>query len=161
MYVKIERDKVVKFPYALTDLIVDNPYVSFPSNISDEIAADFGVFPVESDKEPVYDSATQFLKAGKLYDESGRWKHEWEIVDISEETLALRAAIQSDNDRRMAKALLSETDWVELPSVVSGNGLSLLNKSDFDLFRAQLRAIVVTKNPELVMPNKPDPEWSA
>ena len=160
MYVKVKQGKVVKFPYALTDLIVENPYTSFPSNISDAIAADYDVYPVISDKEPSYDADTQRLEAGELYDENGQWRHGWKVVDISEEALAAKAAVVLEGKVTRAKNELFLSDWVEMPSVSAGEGPKLANKADFDIYRMQLRTIVVTKNPELVFPNKPDPIWA-
>ncbi len=56
--------------------------------------------------------------------------------------------------KEMAKQLLAETDWSVLPDV------NLQNKAEFEAYRAQLRALIVTPVSNPVWPTEPSPVWS-
>lgn len=53
MYVKIKDNNVEVYPYRDSDLRRDNPDTSFPSVISPDMRAEFGVFPVTRADAPV------------------------------------------------------------------------------------------------------------
>jgi hypothetical protein len=68
-----------------------------------------------------------------------------------------------DENKIIAKTLLKNTDWVEIPSV-SDPSLSphLLNKSEFISYRSDVRAIAVSPVDGFIQwPLKPKESWSA
>lgn len=69
----------------------------------------------------------------------------------------------SEANKSTASTLLTETDWVEMPSVIdSANNPHLLNQADFLAYRSQLRAIAVNPpSTEWTPPEKPTEVWSA
>jgi hypothetical protein len=79
----------------------------------------------------------------------------WETTDIefknppplTEEQLVIRAKYR-------AEQALQESDWAVLPDV------SLVNKAEWETYRATLRSIVINPTPEPVWPTKPAIIWS-
>jgi len=59
-----------------------------------------------------------------------------------------------DECKAKAKQLIAATDWSVLPDV------GLQNKSEFEAYRAQLRALIVTPVANPVWPTEPSPVWS-
>lgn len=59
-----------------------------------------------------------------------------------------------DDCKEKAKQLIAATDWSVLPDV------GLQNKSEFEAYRAQLRALIVTPVSNPVWPTEPSPVWS-
>lgn len=59
-----------------------------------------------------------------------------------------------DDCKAKAKQLIAATDWSVLPDV------GLQNKSEFEAYRAQLRALIVTPVANPVWPTEPSPVWS-
>ncbi len=87
-YVKLALDgSVEQYPYTLTDLIRANRNVSFPSVITPDIVADFGLAPVAPIDPPAIDH-TQNLTRGveKLPDDS--YAETWTVTDASAEERA-------------------------------------------------------------------------
>jgi hypothetical protein len=68
--------------YTLTQLRRDNPAVSFPSTISPETLAEYGVFPVTALARPGFDERTQRLQQSEFYQVDGRWQVHWVVVDL-------------------------------------------------------------------------------
>ena len=87
-YVKASNGVIEKWPYSLDDLRSDNPNVSFPAEIPDELLEDFGVYPVVPAVWPSYDAATH--KRVEMNPEilNGWWIQQWSIVEL---TLAEKA----------------------------------------------------------------------
>ena len=55
MYAKVTGQTVDQFPYSKSNLKADNPNVSFPSNLTLDDAAPYGVVLVTQQADPVYD----------------------------------------------------------------------------------------------------------
>lgn len=111
MYVKIKNGAVNTYPYSLKQLRQDNPNVSFPRPIPDEMLSEYGVYPVAFADEPTITERTQNVDQNaspSLVD--GVWtvgyttsnKSQDEIDDYDE-------AIASSN-RAKRDELLLETD---------------------------------------------------
>lgn len=106
MFVKISADKVVSYPYTMTDLRRENPQTSFPATVSDEILAGYEVYPVKAVTAPKIDFKTHRVESG-VENIGGVWTQVWE-------TLQLPEASATDNVRAHRARLLSETDWMAL-----------------------------------------------
>lgn len=60
-----------------------------------------------------------------------------------------------------AKTLLSETDWVELPSVGdASNALYVVNVAELVAYRNQVRELAVNPVANPVWPAKPETQWN-
>ena len=58
MYVKIANNSVETYPYSVRQLKTDNANVSFPKETSEELLAEWGVYPVTIVEDPTYDKVT-------------------------------------------------------------------------------------------------------
>ncbi len=111
MYAKITNGVVEKYPYSIGDLRKDNKNTSFPAKPSNEMLAEWGVYPVTSTPEPSYDIATQRVVWGTPVLTNGQWTHTWDTVALSsEEQQNIRQAKENDI-RNERNRLLAETDW--------------------------------------------------
>lgn len=73
---------------------------------------------------------------------------------IQQEVDRLIAQQPFEDCKTKAKDLIAATDWSVLPDV------GLQNKSEFEAYRAQLRALIVTPVANPVWPTEPSPVWS-
>jgi hypothetical protein len=73
---------------------------------------------------------------------------------IQDEITRLTLLEPFDECKNKAKRLIAATDWAVLPDV------GLQNKADFESYRAQLRALIVTPVADPVWPTEPEPVWS-
>ena len=62
--------------------------------------------------------------------------------------------INKNTCKSQAKQLLAATDWSILPDV------ALINKSDFETYRAELRELVLNPVANPTFPTEPTPVWS-
>jgi len=74
--------------------------------------------------------------------------------EVNDEIARLVAQQPFDDCKEKAKQLIAATDWSVLPDV------GLQNKSEFEAYRAQLRALIVTPVANPVWPTEPSPVWS-
>lgn len=101
MYVKVKDASVDAFPYSIGQLRKDNPHVSFPSDITDELLAGFDVFPVLATEKPDHNEAThKVVEEAPLKDVEGNWQQSWAVVPLSAGELASNAV----EARAVAKA---------------------------------------------------------
>jgi hypothetical protein len=90
VYVLAPNDVVETYPYTLTDMILDNPTVSFSTSVSDETAARFSVYPVVETPRPEYDPITQNLIWANPDLIDGVWVQTWAIEPATQEEIAQR-----------------------------------------------------------------------
>ena len=113
-YVKTQPDgSLDQYPYTLADLRLQNKSVSWPEVITDEVAADFGVFPVAPAMQPA-DNYTINLKRTAVKESTG-WVEQWIETpatpeQITERTNAKAADVRADRNKRLA-----DCDWTQLP----------------------------------------------
>lgn len=98
VYVLANGDVVQKYPYSLPDLRLDNPSVSFPSDITDELAENFGVYPVEETTRPDFNSETESLVWVNPVLQSGKWIQQWRVDPLPQSEINARL----DNWRQSA-----------------------------------------------------------
>ena len=119
MYVKIKDGVIDRFPYTPSDLMRDNPTISFPHYPSDSLLTEFGMHKVTERNMPTYDRRTQTIKNANTPDLiDGSWTLGWVINQKTDEEIALYDVetenfIRSERDR-----LLRETDWMALSDTV-------------------------------------------
>lgn len=74
--------------------------------------------------------------------------------EVNDEIARLVAQQPFEDCKEKAKQLIAATDWSVLPDV------GLQNKLEFEAYRAQLRALIVTPVANPVWPTEPSPVWS-
>lgn len=104
MYIKIINETPTLYSYS--QLLMDNPQVSFPRNLSNDTLATYGLLPVNFDSRPTFDEKTQYVKESAPYqDANGAWKVSY---TVEQKPLShVEEIIREERNR-----LLSETDWV-------------------------------------------------
>jgi hypothetical protein len=133
MYVKVVDGQASR--YTIAELKAANPNVSFPKNISDEILANYNVFPAIEAECPTYDPAEQ--KAIKNQEPTlvnGAWIYGWTIEPVvGQERVEVwkkkQASVRSKRD-----AMLSDCDWTQLADAP-------VNKEAWATYRQALRDI--------------------
>lgn len=111
-YVKTQDGEVVQYPYHLSSLKRENPEVSFPRNMSDELLASYGIYFVEVQTEPSFDPKTQRVEPSNypvLVD--GVWTITMSVVDMNEEDIEIATSIKSQMQRDERRLRLLDTDW--------------------------------------------------
>jgi hypothetical protein len=106
MYVKVIDGEAVEYPYSLSGLRRDNPNVSFPREISDEILAEYGVFPVVKTEQPA-STTTADPDEGIPVLVDGVWMQVWTMVDVSPEEAEARE--QDEQDKVQSLAVKQDT----------------------------------------------------
>lgn len=81
MYIKINEDSTT-FPYTITMLKLDNPNISFPTQITDEMLSDFNVFPVVN-AVPTFDEYQNVRRSKNPTLVDGVWTIGYIIEDFS------------------------------------------------------------------------------
>ena len=163
MYVKTADGIALVYPYYMDNLIADNPQVSFPALISDEMYAEYDVFPVVVEPNPPYDPATQYIETANLPTLiDGIWVQTKAVVDMTPAQIQARDDRLRGDNKKKAEALLEETDWTTIPDV-SNSGLSdpyLTNAAEFIAYRSDIRKIAVNPPVVAVWPVMPSNVWS-
>lgn len=105
-----------------------------------------------------------FIRPGAQWSISNNSYDELEWLDESQtkptlaeiEAAASEVATQRllDDCKTEAKKRIAATDWAVLPDV------GLANKSEFETYRAQLRALITNPVAEPTWPTEPEPVWS-
>jgi len=79
MYIKLKDGKPEK--YLVEQLRRDNPNTSFPKNLSNDLLADWGVFPVITTTAPEFDLLTQYCKEVEPLEIAGKWTQVWQVAN--------------------------------------------------------------------------------
>jgi len=149
MYLKIENENII-YPYTLSDLKIDNPNVSFPLSITNDILADFNVYPVNSvecgtDYTKNYEEATPILV-------DSSYIQVWNESDASAEEISTKIEEKWLEVRELRDNLLSQSDWTQFQdSPITGSSLT-----EWQTYRQSLRDITSQENPfSLTWPARP------
>jgi hypothetical protein len=149
MYVKVENNIPVVYPYSIVNLKTDYPNTSFPAVLSNERLAQFGVYPVEP-TEPPQASYTYNVEEDTPVYNDGTWYQEWSVneASVDEKAERLEGAWNSLRDKR--NSLLSSCDWTMLEDAP-------INKTAWAAYRMALRFLPeATQDPfNPVWPQKP------
>jgi len=117
MYVFAPNQTVEIFPYSIGDLRRDNRNTSFPRNLSQEMLADWNVFPIKDRPAPAFDPATENCNQTNPTLENGEWVMTWQVTPASAEEIAERLERKSAEVRQQRNDLLSVCDWTQLSDV--------------------------------------------
>jgi hypothetical protein len=114
-YAKLASDgSVEQYPYTLTDLVTAHRNVSFPTVITPDIIADFGLVLVVPINPPTVDH-TQSLTRDVEQLPDGSYAEKWTTTTASAEEIAERTADKSNSIRSIRNEALSNSDWTQLP----------------------------------------------
>lgn len=134
--------------YAVENLRLDYPNTSFPAVITDEIAAEFNVFPCAMPPAPVVDH-TKDVSIGAPKKVDGVWTQVWDVTDASQEEIASRVQMQWDGIRAERNMLLNACDWTQLPDAPVDHAV-------WAEYRQQLRDVTTQSDPfNIVWPATP------
>jgi hypothetical protein len=170
-YAEVQGTTLITYPYTFANLQAENPNTNFGNNwdvtywfptTTTAINNGYTLQAVTIDDEPFYDKTTQICTQNSTPTLiNGVWVLGWTVTDMTTEQQSAYNTQQQANNKSKALRLLSETDWVEIPSVSNTeNNPHLVNVDDFLTYRNTLRAIAV--NPPIVAtwPTKPTEQWS-
>lgn len=129
MFVKTKNGNITKAPYNLGELRRDNPHISFPRTIPDDILAEYGVYRVAETTAPKVDSKTQRV-VQEINNVNGVWTQQWRTQNLPDEQA-------SENVRAHRDTLLAETDWLVIKAQETGVAMS----ADMTAYRQALRDI--------------------
>ena len=148
MFVKVTNGEIDTYPYSVGKLRRDNPRVSFPRRISDEMLASYGVHDVKWLPSPEHNTETHFVEyspAPVLQD--GAWVYAPTVRELSVEQLAERSVSRAGEARVKRDALLAETDYFALTDVTMDASMTT--------YRQALRDITAHEN----WPILTDDDW--
>ena len=151
MYLKVSGSTII-YPYSIQILKNENPTISFPTTISNDLLQSYNVYPVEL-KSSGYDNddtkdVTEITPtlSGSVYIQT------YEITDADTETINKRKEIKWSEVRSTRNTLLSESDWTQFQdSPITGSLLT-----DWQTYRQSLRDVTTQSDPyNIVWPTKP------
>lgn len=92
MYAKAENGAIAQYPYTEADLRSDNPNVSFPVNLTDEVLAAFNTVRVIATGKPEHDALLQSVVEDVPVWSSvrNRWEQAWRVIDATLDEIAER-----------------------------------------------------------------------
>ena len=112
MYVKVENNQIVQYPYSIEQFRADNSNISFPSEISNEILANHSVYPVSNDPIPAYDPTTQrVVKSNTPILRDGEWIITKSVEQLTADQITSYTITAANRARIARTELLQETDW--------------------------------------------------
>ena len=148
LYIKVENNEIIKYPYSIRELKMDNPNVSFPVTLSTELLNSFGVYVV-TEVVPTEDYTKVVSEINPTLVD-GVWTQTWLIENATEEEIQERIQEKWEVVRTTRNTLLTESDWTQVSD-------SPLNSSqEWKDYRQSLRDITNQLNPfEITWPTKP------
>jgi hypothetical protein len=112
MYVKVENNEIVQYPYSIEQFRANNPTISFPAEISSDLLASYGVYPVSNDPIPDYNLTTQRVeKSTTPVLREGKWVITKSVVELTADQIVSREITAGKTVREARNKLLQETDW--------------------------------------------------
>jgi hypothetical protein len=155
MYIKAKNGVIEQYPYSYNQLLADNPEVSFPSEPTDQLLAEWDVYPVVLTPQPSCNPNTEYSVESTPIQKDGIWIQTWVIEQLSDEEC-------KQNNKATASQLLYETDWTTIPDVIDpANDPYLINQEDFISYRNIIRKIAVSPTSDAVFPEQPVSTWSS
>ena len=118
MYVKISNGAVEQYPYTLGNLRRDNSNTSFPKRPSDEMLADWSVYPVTiADVPSVNDRTQKAIQDTSPTLVDGSWTLGWTVESKTTEEVQAHDDQAANSNRDIRYSKISETDWWALSDV--------------------------------------------
>jgi len=114
MYVKVVNNQAQY--YTLDNLFKDYPNVSFPSNITDDILADYNIYKLKKVDAPAYNPLIQTIVKTSPILINNEWTETWIVEDLPHDIQiqklknARQKAFVNEADRLFFKAQRGEID---------------------------------------------------
>ena len=148
MYVLAPNAVIEKYPYSIGDLRRDNPQTSFPAQPTNDLLAEYDMFPVTRTDIPSVDY-TQAVTEADPQQINGEWVQAWIVTDRTAEEIAQIEADQWANIRSERNAKLAACDWTQLPDAP-------VDASIWSAYRQELRDVTDQADPfNIVWPVEP------
>lgn len=138
MYLRI-IDNTIVYPYSLQKLREDNPRISFPSELTENLMLEFGIYEVR--RTPKLNDYTKNISEGTPILVDGIYYQNWEIADATQSEIDERIQNKWDEIREIRNELLKDCDWTQLGDIPSET------KTLWQNYRQQLRDITNQPNP--------------
>jgi len=149
-YAKIENGEVIKYPYSIEDLRIDNPNVSFPSIIDEPTKSRYSMLPIQKIETQVDYTKNISENLPELIE--GVWTQSWTITDATQEEINQRLSNEWFGIRDERNARLYSSDWTQLVD----SPLTEEQKNAWRQYRQELRDITNQANPfEVIYPVQP------
>lgn len=135
MFIKVTDAGVLS--YTIDQLKSDNPDVSFPSTIPDEVLATFNVYRYTTKDIPVYDDRVTFLK--EVYvNELGSWYLDWELVSYTEADIIMydNNMVQKVKIEAQRRILALVPDWKQRNIAARMAELSVIGQPNWTVSQA-------------------------
>jgi len=148
MYVKIVDNAIDRYPYTLEQLRKDNPSVSFPKVMSDNLLESYGIYIVTQLNTPSINKRTQKYTADAaptLVD--GAWTIGWTTSNKSSDEISVYDNVEAATNRSTRNNLLYETDYYGNSDVTMPDNVKT--------YRQALRDLPTHSN----WPNLQDSDW--
>ena len=113
-YIKLNENNEPE-NYSISRLRSDNPNVSFPQNVSEEICAEYGVYKVYKTALPAYNNLTQRIM-DSVVNVDGTWTQIWTAIDLPTEVSTLNMIDSIASDRYDKET--SGINWADSDNVV-------------------------------------------
>lgn len=126
---------IVTYPYNIGMLRRDNPNISFPANPTNELLAEWNVFPVPEQPRPSYDAITENVAEGQPTFDGTSWSQVWTVTPATPEEIAERTAQYQASAAAQGATLLAATE--EYWNLAFEDGVAL--HPDFLAYRAALK----------------------
>jgi hypothetical protein len=112
-YVKLNKDnKPDRYPYTLTDLVLENRHISFPNYVDESVAEAFKVYPVIQTEAPET-TYTQNASCVVVENKEGNWIETWKIEPADEKEIEQRTEEKRYAIRSKRNQALVESDWTQ------------------------------------------------
>jgi len=150
IYLKINENQNIIYPYTIQRLKSENPNTSFPEEISMETLEHYQVYPVY--RTSIDQDYTKNYVEGEPELIDGVYYQTWVVIDASHEEIDARLNSKWSKTRLTRNNYLQECDWTQLID----SPLSSIKKSEWNIYRQGLRDIPSQANPfNIVWPIKP------
>jgi hypothetical protein len=134
MYVKVENNEIVQYPYSIEQFRADNRNVSFPSDLTNDILASHGVYPVSNDPAPTYDPTTQrVVKSNTPVLRDGKWVLTKTTEQLTDDQITSYNNTVASRVRARRTQLLQETDWCACSDVTMSAEMTTYRQALRDL----------------------------
>lgn len=81
MLIRVENG--IAKPYSLNKLFQDNPNISFPEKISEEILNSFNVYTAVVEEKPFINENTHKIENGDILLKDQTWTKTWQVVELT------------------------------------------------------------------------------
>lgn len=149
-YAKIENGEIIKYPYSIEDLKMDNSNVSFPLTIDEHTKFIYNMLSIQ--KAEAQSDYTKNISEGLPEFIEGIWTQTWIITDATQEEIDKRLSNQWIKIRDERTVELKLSDWTQLPD----SPFTEEQKNAWRQYRQELRDITNQANPfEIIYPVQP------